>query len=119
MHDFMLITKALADQNRVRALLALRGRELCVCQIIALFDLAPSTISKHMSILKNARLVECRKQGRWNYYRVDGKNAPAAAKEAVAWVSKSLSKSPEINEDRKRLREILKIDPEKLCQLTE
>lgn len=116
MYDFMLITKALADQNRVRALLVLNGRELCVCQIIALLDLAPSTVSKHMSILKNARLVECRKRGRWNYYRTAGENAPAKVKEAVSWVSRSLSKSPEINEDRKRIQEILKIDPEKLCQ---
>jgi DNA-binding transcriptional ArsR family regulator len=119
MHDFMLITKALSDQNRVRALFALQGRELCVCQIIALFDLAPSTISKHMSILKNARLVECRKQGRWNYYRVAEKNAYVEAAEAVAWVFRSLDKSPEIIEDRKRLRKILEIDPEKLCQRIE
>ena len=116
MNDFMLITKALADQNRVRALLALRNKELCVCQIIALLDLAASTVSKHMSILKNAHLVECRKQGRWIYYRIAGDKAPAEVTEAVSWVSRSLNKSPEINEDRKRLKEILTIDPEKLCQ---
>lgn len=116
MHDFILIIKALADQNRVRVLLALGGRELCVCQIIALLELAPSTVSKHMSILKNARLVECRKQGRWIYYRLAGEKAPAVVKETVSWVSKNLNKSPEIIEDRKRLKEILKIDPEKLCQ---
>lgn len=116
MLDFMLITKALADQNRIRALLALEGGELCVCQIIELLNLAPSTISKHMSVLKSARLVESRKQGRWNYYRIADKNTHTEAAEAVAWVFRSLGKSPEIIEDRKRLKEILKINPEKLCQ---
>ncbi len=54
MHSFMAITKALADENRIRILLALDGRELCVCQIIELLGLAPSTVSKHMSVLSQA-----------------------------------------------------------------
>lgn len=65
MFNFINITKALAEENRVRILLALEGRELCVCQIFELLDLAPSTVSKHLSILRQARLVEGRKEGRW------------------------------------------------------
>ncbi len=68
--DFIAITKALSDAHRVRALLALRKGELCVCQIIDLFGLAPSTVSKHMSILKQAGLVNSRKDSRWVYYRL-------------------------------------------------
>jgi hypothetical protein len=41
MREFMNITKALADQNRIRTLLALRRGELCVCQITELFGFAP------------------------------------------------------------------------------
>lgn len=63
LRDFMSVIKALADENRARILLALGGRELCVCQIVELLGLAPSTVSKHMSILKQARLVDGRKQG--------------------------------------------------------
>ena len=40
--DFMAISKALGDENRVRMLLALRKQELCLCQIIELVGLAPS-----------------------------------------------------------------------------
>lgn len=54
MRDLMSVTKALADQTRVRMLLALRQGELCVCQITELFGLAPSTISKHLSLLYQA-----------------------------------------------------------------
>jgi ArsR family transcriptional regulator len=68
--DFIAIAKALSDSNRVRALLALRKGELCVCQIIELLGLAPSTVSKHMSILRQAELVTCRKDSRWVYYRL-------------------------------------------------
>ena len=72
MWDFMAVTKALADENRVRMLLALQKQELCVCQIIELVKLAPSTVSKHMSILRSAHLVDARKDGRWMYYRLAG-----------------------------------------------
>jgi len=68
--SFTAITKALSDSHRVRALCALRKGELCVCQVIELLCLAPSTISKHMSILKQAGLVDSRKDGRWVYYRI-------------------------------------------------
>ena len=70
MRAFMSLTKALADPNRVRLLLALRGGELCACQITELFGLAPSTMSKHLSILYQAGLVDSRKNGRWVHYGV-------------------------------------------------
>src|SRR5512136_1120581 len=111
MRDFMKITKALADENRVRALLALRKGELCVCQITELFGLAPSTMSKHLSILYQAGLVESRKKGRWIFYRLPGKDAPVEAREAIRWVQRSLAGSPDAADDTQRLRQVLKLDP--------
>ena len=116
MFSFMTITKALSDENRVRILLALDNRELCVCQITELMELAPSTVSKHMSILANARLVENRQDGRWRYYRLAGDEAPDEVREAIAWTFRSLSKIPKIRQDAERIKEILKIDPEVLCR---
>ena len=65
MNELLNITRALADESRVRALLALRQGELCVCQLTELFGAAPSTVSKHLSVLYQAGLVESRKEGRW------------------------------------------------------
>ncbi|MHC4105048.1 MAG: ArsR/SmtB family transcription factor, partial [Planctomycetota bacterium] len=70
MLDFINMTKALSDENRVRAIMMLRNGELCVCQLIEMLGLAPSTVSKHMSILRQARLVQVRKEGRRMYYRL-------------------------------------------------
>ena len=116
MRETLAIAKALADENRLRAICALAGRELCVCQIVALLDLAPSTVSKHMSVLYAARLVEARKQGRWNYYRLPGEDAPPAARAALGGALDALSSSPRILEDAKALRQILKCSPEELCK---
>jgi DNA-binding transcriptional ArsR family regulator len=112
----MSITKALADETRVRMLMALRGGELCVCQITELFGLAPSTVSKHLSILHQAGLVESRKAERWVYYRLSGKEAPATARAGFAWVTKAIESEDRIQSDGKRLKQILRIDPTELCQ---
>jgi ArsR family transcriptional regulator, arsenate/arsenite/antimonite-responsive transcriptional repressor len=116
MESFLAITRALSDENRVRALLALRDQEVCVCQIIELLQLAPSTVSKHMTILRQAKLVEGQKRGRWMYYRKAGANAPVEACKALDWICASLSSSPRIREDRKRLAAILKVDRGELCR---
>ena len=94
MRDFMAITKALADETRVRVLLALQRGELCVCQIVELTSLATSTISKHMSILKQARLVESRKEGRWMYYRLADDQAPEVVRSGLDWALRSLARDP-------------------------
>ena len=116
MWDFMAVTKALADENRVRMLLALQKQELCVCQIIELVKLAPSTVSKHMSILRSARLVEARKDGRWMYYRLAGPNCSPIIRGAIEWARKSLADDPQITGDAKRLEQIIKMDMHKLCE---
>lgn len=115
MYDFIYIAKALSDENRVRALMLLSQGELCVCQLIEMLRLAPSTVSKHMSILRQARLVESRKEGRWMYYRLPDGDAPQCVLEAVRWVQKCLAKDKKIVADNKQLKLVCKIDKEELC----
>ena len=114
--DFMAIAKALADENRVRMLLSLRKQELCLCQIVELIGLAPSTVSKHMSILRQARLVQGRKEGRWQYYRLPGPSASPAVRQAIQWVQQSLADDPQAITDAERLEQILKLDAQELCE---
>src|SRR5512136_2032622 len=68
MREVLAITNALADESRVRALIALTRGQLCVCQIAEFLQLAPSTVSRHLSILRQVVLVEYEKRGRWMYY---------------------------------------------------
>ena len=112
----MAITKALSDPSRVRILLALRRQELCVCQITELFGFAPSTMSKHLSILHQADLILSRKTERWVYYRLPDKAAPIAVREALAWVHKSLAKTDETRADAKKLKRILQTDLAVICR---
>jgi ArsR family transcriptional regulator len=116
MREFMNITRALGDPTRIRVLLALRRQELCACQITELFGLAQSTMSKHFYLLKQSGLVDSRKQGRWVYYSLPGKDAPAVVRDALKWVERSLAGEPLILEDAKNLEKILQLDTTELCK---
>ncbi|HEX5398891.1 MAG TPA: metalloregulator ArsR/SmtB family transcription factor [Verrucomicrobiae bacterium] len=116
MREFMTITRALSDPNRIRILLALRRGELCVCQITELFGLAPSTVSKHLSLLHHAGLILSRKSERWVYYRLPGRTPPVVVREALDWVHKSLAKTEEATADAKKLKVILKTDLAVICR---
>jgi ArsR family transcriptional regulator len=96
--------------------MALRGGELCVCQIIELLELAPSTVSKHMAVLRQAGLVKKRKVGRWMHYRLPTPGEMALpVKSTLAWVFNALDRDKLIEEDRRTLQRIIRQDPVKLC----
>ncbi|MBU1701048.1 MAG: metalloregulator ArsR/SmtB family transcription factor [Candidatus Eisenbacteria bacterium] len=118
MREFTDVAKALSDPNRVRILLALKGRELCVCQLVDLLGLAASTVSKHMSVLRQAYLVEYRKEGRWAYYRRTGRGGPKRAQTALRWLDASVVGESIVAKDAKRLQVILKRPVEDLCKIT-
>jgi DNA-binding transcriptional ArsR family regulator len=108
--------KALADPSRLRIVAALQGHELCLCQIVELVGLATSTVSRHMSILEQARLVDARKDGRWTYFRLAGEQGRPEAEEAAALVFRALANDDQARADRVRLKQILTMNPEKLCR---
>ena len=107
MFHFCNLVKALGDENRLRIIMALRAQPLCVCQLTALLDLAPSTTSKHLSILRQAQLIECIKNGRWAYYKLPSNTANESIDKALLLVQESLSHSETINQDNERLKNVL------------
>jgi ArsR family transcriptional regulator len=116
MRTFLASTKALNDRTRLRTLLALRRGELCLCQLVELFGLAPSTMSKHLNILYDAGLIDRRRDGRWAFFRLAGRDAPAVAKRAIRWVTTSLADDPDVISDEQKLTAVLRADLEQLCE---
>lgn len=107
MNRLVKIGKALADESRLRALGLLEPGELCLCQLIEIIGLAPSTMSKHMGLLVDAGLVEQRKAGRWRYYRLAGVEAPAEARGALEWVRSTLTQQPRVRADWAQREDVL------------
>jgi ArsR family transcriptional regulator, arsenate/arsenite/antimonite-responsive transcriptional repressor len=69
-NSLLAIFKTLGDSNRLRIYISFVDRELCVYQIVELLQLAPSTDSKHLLILKQAGILKSRKSGRWIYHSI-------------------------------------------------
>lgn len=81
MKDVIKIFKALSDPTRLRILLLLQKRELCVCELMFILKMSQSRISHQLRILKDADLVEDVRDSRWIIYRI-----PVAARKNLVAV---------------------------------
>ena len=115
MRKFLNIAKALSDGSRVRILMSLRKQELCVCQITALLELAPSTVSKHLSVLRQAGLIDMRKTGRWAYYCLAKGEVSSVARKMMDMVFETVESSTQAMIDGEKMVKILQCDPKELC----
>ena len=69
MRNLAKLFKALSDPNRLRILKMLRIRPLCVCEMKVVLNLAASTVSKHLSVLRDAGFIYDEKESKWvNYF---------------------------------------------------
>ncbi len=115
MKELANIAGALSDESRLRALAALRDGELCLCQLIALLQLAPSTVSRHMDVLHEAGLVTRRKQGRWHYFSLADRQTSAVARQALRWCLPHLSDNDAPMKDQRRLQQLRQLPLEEVC----
>ncbi len=76
--EIMLIAKALSEKHRLKVLYALQGKELCACDLMSYLGLAPSTVSRHMAVLKQAGLIQSRKSGKWVFFSIAHSLSPLA-----------------------------------------
>ena len=110
------ILKALAHPSRLLIVEALAEGERCVCELQQVVGADMSTVSKHLFLLKNARLIVARKAGRWVHYRLnDRADAPYSVTDALAWVAKHIAGDPVIEADRQRLNDFLTVSLEAGC----
>jgi len=107
--------KAAGDPTRTRILKLLENRELCVCQIQAVLGLAPSTVSKHLALLKSAGLVEDRREGRWIHYGLASSRENTCASGVLSLLRGALARDPKILGDRRRLADVLRMPLAELC----
>jgi len=114
MRELLAITKALSDESRLRALVSIRGGELCLCQIIQVLGLSPATVSKHMDVLERAGLVRRRRQGKWRYYSLNDDPTQGPTRSALKWVFEGLPKDPQLVEDARKTQKVRRQDLEEV-----
>jgi ArsR family transcriptional regulator len=113
MKSYLKVFKALSDKNRLRIMKMLETKPMCVCEITAVLSLAPSTVSKHLSLLHEAGLIEDRKQGRWVNYSLPGKNLIPLVSEMLKLLCRSLKDNPEVMADMEKAKKASRVE---LCK---
>ena len=115
LEQFEQVGKAIGDPTRLRILKLLEPGELCVCQVTAVLELAPATVSKHLSLMRQAGLVVQRKTGRWVYYRLADRSVNPYAQAMLTLVRGVLGYDDTITADRRKLDKVKETPIETLC----
>ncbi|MEW6258946.1 MAG: metalloregulator ArsR/SmtB family transcription factor [Thermodesulfobacteriota bacterium] len=106
MDEFVKVMKALSDMNRVKILMALQQRSMCVCELQQLLEVPQPTVSKHLKLLEACGLLRRTKDGSWvNYSIVKGSRRPYVSI-LLAGLQHWLEDDPQIIELQQKLPQI-------------
>ncbi len=101
--DLERALKAAGDGTRLRILKMLEPGSLCVCQVVQALGLSQSTVSKHLSVLEDAGLVEGERRGRWIHYGL-ARPAGAEARRLLSLLKCCAAEDPQVGKDVARVQ---------------
>lgn len=110
--DNTKLFKALSDQNRLRILKMLQSKSLCVCEITDVLKLANSTVSKHLSILRDASFIIEQKDGKWVNYQINPRPSDSRISSILSTLDFWISNDQMIISDKQKVQ---KVDRNKIC----
>ncbi len=96
--DLERALKAAGDGTRLRILKMLEPGSLCVCQVVEALGLSQSTVSKHLSVLEGAGLVEGERRGRWIHYRL-ARPASVEGRKLLSLLRCCAGEDPQVGKD--------------------
>jgi ArsR family transcriptional regulator len=114
MASIVKILRVVADPNRLRILLLLRGEELSVAELQEILAMGQSTISTHLSQLKQAGLVEDRRTGKSNLYRMNFAGNSGADGVLEQLLERAKQEIPEAVADQSAMRRVVKKRQDKM-----
>lgn len=106
------IFKALSDPNRLRILKMLQSKSLCVCEITDVLNLATSTVSKHLSILRTAGFIIEQKDGKWVNYLINPRPSDSRISSIISTLDFWISDDQVIIADKQKVQ---KVDRSEVC----
>ena len=115
MKQILKVLKALSDPTRLRAFLLLMERDLCVCELTFVLEMSQSRVSHQLKPLRDADLVETRREGRWIIYSVPGSVKKSLASFLRMYAGPDLAASRAVAHDLERLKLSLQKNIRKTC----
>jgi ArsR family transcriptional regulator len=91
MRELVKVLKAVADKNRLRIFKMLQHKKMCVCELAAALGISMPSVSRHLSLMKDAGLIEDERDGMWTNYMLSGekvnKYAPVIQARLKEWIN--------------------------------
>ncbi len=104
MKEIIKVFKALSDPTRLRIFLLLLEKDLCVCELTYVLNMSQSRVSHQLRLLRDADLVEDKRDGRWIIYTI-----PQRARKDLEPLLRRLS-DPDLAESKLIPRDIDRLD---------
>ncbi len=104
--------KSLSDPNRLRILKMLQVKPLCVCEITDVLQLATSTVSKHLSVLKETGFIIEKKEGKWVNYMINSQPDDPRISSIISTLDFWIADDQLIISDKQRVQ---KVDRNEVC----
>jgi len=104
MEHILRCLRAMGDENRLRIVMLLMERELCVCQLMVVLGISQPLVSRHLSVLKDAGIVVLRKGGKQSYYSLSEEAKAGGKSGLMKIVRRAAEADARIMSDRQRLR---------------
>lgn len=103
--EALRIFRTLADPTRLRLLNLLAGGETCVCELTGTLRIVQPKVSRHLARLKQAGLVEARRDGKWMHYRWAGQRHPPLRR-LLSALRDWMGNDEQMKEERRRREKI-------------
>ncbi|HMU44527.1 MAG TPA: metalloregulator ArsR/SmtB family transcription factor [Ignavibacteriaceae bacterium] len=106
MQDATNIFKTLSDKNRLRILKMLQSKPLCGCEIVSILNLSASTVSQHLTILKENGFIIEQKDSKWTNYSVNHNPADKRVLAILTSLDFWIGDLEKVDEDKKKLKTV-------------
>ena len=113
MKEMVKVFKAVADPNRIRILKMLQLKKMCVCELSAVLGITQPSVSRHLSMLRDAGLVKDERDSQWINYQLCEEKVNKYAPVIMGNIRKWINEDPRISRDAGMLKTL---NREKLCK---
>lgn len=106
MREKIELFKVMSEPNRVRILMMLLQKPLCVCEITSILELSTATVSNHLSYLRKEGFIEDEKDGKWINYRIARNIEDVIIKKFIESLPDWFANEKEIQEDLIKVKSV-------------
>ena len=113
MRELVKVFKSVADKNRLRILKMLQNKKMCVCELSAALGITRPSVSRHLSLMRDAGLVEDERNGPWIDYGLCKEKINEYAPIIQSYLKEWINDDPKVREDLKKIKTLSR---EELCR---